>query len=91
MKNKYFCHITEVNGEYEYTSNFLMEMDEGKEDEQFESVLLSYRGDGEYADDKKRFVWYSDALAAENWGYKEIPEEDFTAMRKYLSVLGAGD
>ena len=88
---KYFCYIAEVNGECEYSSNFLAKMDEGKEDEQFKLILLNYRDEGEFADDSEQFVWYSSCLGANDWSYRKIPEEDFEVLTKYLAVLSGSD
>ena len=86
----YLCSITEVNGGYEYTSQFLMTRDPDKMDEDFEEVFRTYRDEGEFDLDMcphKTFVWYPDALAGTDPSYQEVPEEDFQTLKKYLAEL----
>lgn len=82
----FFCTITEVNGEYEYTCKFLM-LTEPNEcpDKALINIFKEFRCEGELEDEN--FVWYHDGLAAKNPTSREITEREFYVMREYLSVL----
>lgn len=86
-QEKYFlCHITEVNGEYEYTSHFLMKCT-GNEDpeKRLDSIFVGYRDQGDKEGDD--FVWYPDGLAAKDPCMTEIPPLEFKIMQRHLGVL----
>ena len=84
----YFCTITELNGEAEYPSKFLMKSD--NIEPELQAVFKDYRGEGDYDDFltgyEKDFVWFG-SLAAKDPYYTEIPESDFNVLKKYLTVL----
>jgi len=84
----FFCLVTEWNGCIEYTSSFLMT---AKPDEnlveKWDQIILNYRGKGE-RQENSGLIWYPDSLAAnDDADYREISEEDYAVMRKYLSTL----
>lgn len=84
---RYFmCDITEVNGEYEYTSQFLMKCS-GQDDPEhrLDEIFVSYRGDGDKESDS--FVWYDCGTAAKNPNMNEITPYEFKVMQAHLSVL----
>lgn len=84
---RYFmCDITEVNGEYEYTSHFLMKCSGQDDPEQrLDEIFVSYRGDGDKESDS--FVWYDCGTAAKNPNMSEITPYEFKVMQAHLSVL----
>lgn len=88
MEKCYFCTITEINGEAEYTSSFLMKTDDIEKD--LQAVFKEYRGEGEYDNYNGKvdegFVWFGE-LAAKDPNYREVPEEDFNVLKKYLVIL----
>jgi len=88
MEKCYFCTITEINGEAEYTSSFLMKTDDIEKD--LQEVFKNYCGDGEYdsynGEEDTSFIWFRD-LAATDSDYREVPEEDFNVLKKYLIIL----
>ena len=82
----YYCGITEVNGEYEYTSNFLMKcIGEKTEDERLNEILLGYRGDGE--EDEIGRVIYPGGLGAQDASSQKITPHEYQMMSKYLGTL----
>lgn len=82
---QYMCEITEVNGEFEYPSKFLMECEEDQIEVKFTEVFRTFRGDGEF--EGEDFVWYDFATAGKDPYCIEIPAEDFQVLKKYLTVL----
>jgi len=87
MDKYYFCEITEINGEFEYTSNFLMHCIDGQDPEQaLMRIFTNYRGiDGEL--ESLNFVWFDDGLAAKNPRMDEITKKEYEVMSRYLTNL----
>ncbi len=86
-RERYFmCDLTEFNGEYEYTSHFLMKC-LGKDDpeQRLNEIFVNYRGDGNKERDGT--VWYSCGTGAKNPNLSEITPYEFKVMQAYLSVL----
>ncbi len=84
---RYFvCEITEVNGEYEYTSHFLLKCSgDDDPDQRLNEIFVSYRGDGSKEGDS--FVWFDSGTAAKNPCMSEITPYEFKVMQTHLSVL----
>jgi len=80
----YFCTITEINGEYEYTSKFLIQKEEDLIDEKLQDVFLNFRSSGDL--EGEGFVWFEDGLAAKDPEYQEIPKDHFDVLSQYLAV-----
>ncbi|MEE8058384.1 MAG: hypothetical protein V3T17_11200 [Pseudomonadales bacterium] len=82
----YVCRITEVNGEYEHGSRFLMKC-VGNDDpeKRLDDIFVGYRGEGVKEDED--FVRYPDGIAAKNPCMSEITPYEFKVMQPHLSVL----
>lgn len=84
-KRYFFCSITEVNGEHEYPSNFLMAAGHGECPEvKFQNIFLNYAGKGDREDDN--FVWYDSGLAAKDPEKIEITQAEYEVMDRYIST-----
>ena len=84
---RYFmCEITEINGEYEYPSKFLMKCEADQDpDSKLDKIFVTYRGEGDKESDD--FVWYDDGTAAKDPEYNEINLLEFNVMKEYLTIL----
>lgn len=84
---RYFvCDITEVNGEFEYSSHFLMKCSgEDDPEQRLDEIFVNYRGDGDKESDS--FVWYDSGTAAKNPQMAEITPYEFNVMKAHLSAL----
>jgi len=86
-KERYFiCDITELNGQYEYTSHFLMKC-ASEIDPQLKvnEIFMNYRGDGDMEDEFN--VVFSDGLGAKDPNFNEISALEFKSMQAYIPVL----
>lgn len=82
----YMCSITQINGEYEYTSLFLMKCDRDDDpDERMDSIFVNYNGKGEKTNEN--FVWYPDGLAGKDPSFNEITPDEYRVMQRHLGVL----
>ncbi|MCU7556082.1 hypothetical protein OCL06_15935 [Alteromonas sp. ASW11-19] len=85
---RYFvCAITEVNGFYEYTSEFLMTVaPDACPNERLTDIFVHYRGDeGEL--DGEDTVTYECGTVAKNPTMREISYMEYGIMEKYLGRL----
>lgn len=85
----FFCEITEVNGEHEYRSVFLMKcLDSGSQDPDvlFDNIFTTFRGEGDREHDC--LIMYPDGTAAKDPEMVEISLEDFQVMQKYIKCNG---
>jgi len=88
-KERYYQgNLVEVNGEYEYGSEFLFVCRDGEDpDKKFDDIMIDFRGDGEFTDENHYYVQTSDGLAIKKGGFQRIPPAEFKVLKKYLAVL----
>jgi hypothetical protein len=82
----YLVTLTEINGEYEYLSNFVLysEDDPDMVKEHAREITKEWRGGAEYDDDSD-FAWNDDGCTAVQYDYhREIPMEEAKILEKYL-------
>ncbi len=87
MKTKYYIgKINEINGDMNYDCPYLFQT-RGNPDKYSDKVAMKWR-DGSKSDwDKDHGGYWSDDTLIVDGGSREIPEEDFVVLRKYLAVL----
>ena len=78
----YFVTITEVDGEYEFTTSFLSRTDTDV-DNHFEQLWKNFRG-GEVDDNGD--LW-SGSIIVKTPNFELITKEEFDVMKKYLTVV----
>jgi len=80
--------LVEVNGEYEYRSEFLFVCRQDEDpDKKFDDIMLGFRGDGEFTDEDHYSVTTSDGLGVKKVGFQCVPPAEFKVLKKYLAVL----
>ncbi|MDH5730821.1 MAG: hypothetical protein OEZ58_17670, partial [Gammaproteobacteria bacterium] len=85
-KNYYFCSLTEVNGEFEYQSKFLMACERKEDpDARLKHIFKTFRGEGSFEDED--FVWYPCGVAAKSPEYHAITPHEYQIMSQHLSTL----
>ena len=82
----YIAEITEQNGEFKYNTKYLFATD-GNPDEYSNNVAMEWRGGDEDDWDEDHRGYWSDCSLIFNGGSKEISQEDFEVLKKYLSIL----
>ena len=82
----YIGEIHERNGDLEYDTKYLFATD-GDPDDHTEKVAMEWRGGDENDYDEQEEAYWSDCSLIYDYGSKEIPQEDFEVLKKYLSVL----
>jgi hypothetical protein len=78
--------IREINGEYEYTTEYLFKT-ENRASEFAEETAMNWRGGTEENFDEDQEGYWCDHTLICNDGIKEVPEEDFIVLSKYLVVM----
>lgn len=90
MKKFYFCSLTEINGEYEYPSKFLINCKENEIDDLIEQIAKTYRseepGTAEY-EESNCFLNDDGCTATKIDNYTEIPKDHYNIMKQYLATL----
>lgn len=82
----YFCSITEINGEYEYTSKFLVVRDnEETFDKDLSEIIRTYRDEGDLVDEY--VAEFPDGTMAKLCEAREISGEDYKVLSAYLVSL----
>ena len=85
-KNYYFCSLTEVNGEFEYQSKFLMACERKEDpDARLKHIFKTFRGAG--SSEGEDFVWYPCGVAAKSPEYHAITPHEYQIMSQHLSTL----
>ena len=82
----YIGQIHERNGEFGYNTKYLFATD-GNPDEYSNNVAMEWRGGDEDDWDEDHRGYWSDCSLIFNGGSKEISQEDFEVLKKYLSIL----
>jgi hypothetical protein len=82
----YIGKINEVNGGMEYDTKYLFATN-GNPDKYSRKVARDWRGCEASDWDKNDGGWWSDCTLVCDDGSREIPEEDFKVLSKYLAVL----
>jgi len=81
----YIGKIEERNGEFEYSDKFLFKT-KGSPEKYVHKVASTWRGCKEKFDADDGGYW-SDCTLIFVGGWDEIPEDDFSVLRKYIPVL----
>jgi hypothetical protein len=82
----YLGKIEEINGDTEYTDRFLFAT-RGKPDRYVKKVAREWRGSTNADWDADQAGYWSDHTLVRDDGWREIPQEDFEVLRKYIAVL----
>ena len=82
----YLGKILERNGDFEYTSEYLFAT-EGDPHEYAKTQAMEWRSSSEDDWDEDHEGWWCDCTLVFDGGYREIPEEDYVVLKKYLSVM----
>ena len=82
----YLGNIDERNGEMEYSDKYLFAT-KGSPDRYSQKVAMEWRGCTKGDWDKEQQGYWSDCTLVFDGGYREIPEEDYVVLKKYLSVM----
>ena len=85
--NYFFCTITEHLGDYEFSSNFLTTVVEGENLEYHMSeIARNFRGIPDDNEEDEDSYW-SDNICWGNPNYKEVLEQDYETLDKFLPTL----
>lgn len=84
----YLCKLTEINGEYEYGSQFIIWAEDADDHEVIDEIAryttAEWRDSAEWEDDFD-LAWNPDGCTAVKYhGYNEIPLEEARVLQKYL-------
>jgi hypothetical protein len=82
----YLGKIEEINGDMEYTDRFLFAT-RGSPDRYVKKVAKEWRGSANADWDADQAGYWSDHTLVRDDGWREIPQEDFDVLRKYIAVL----
>ena len=82
----YIGEVEERNGDMEYSDKYLFAT-KGSPDRYSKKVAMKWRGCTKADWDEYQQGYWSDCTLIFEGGYKEIPEEDYVVLKKYLSVL----
>jgi hypothetical protein len=88
MKN-YIGKIEERNGDMEYDAQYLFQT-AGNPEEYADMVAKGWRGnmtDLQEEFDEDRGSYWCDHTLISTAGYKEVSQEDFDVLKKYIPVL----
>ena len=82
----YLGKIEERNGDLEYSDIYLFAT-EGDPHEYAKAQAKEWRGSDDYDWDEGQGGWWCDCTLIFDGGFKEVPEEDFNVLSKYIAVL----
>ena len=82
----YIGEIQETNGEFEYHAKYLFATPRNPSAYAYKTVKEWRSSDDEDWDKSHDGYWCYGTLISDA-GFKEIPQEDFEVLKKYLSVL----
>jgi hypothetical protein len=83
---KYIGVIDERNGDMDYSTQYLFTT-KGNPDKYTDKVAMNWRGGTKSDLDKDHEGYWYDNTLIYTAGYREIPEEDYIVLSKYLAVL----
>ena len=82
----YIGEITERNGEFEYNTKYLFATYSDPE-EYSNDVAMEWRGSDKDDWDEDHEGYWCDGTLIFDGGSKEVSQEDFEVLKKYLSIL----
>jgi len=82
----YLGTIEERNGEMEYSDKYLFAT-KGSPERYSKKVAMDWRGCTKDDWDKDQQGYWSDCTLVFDGGCREIPEEDYVVLSKYLAVM----
>jgi len=82
----YIGKVMERTGDMEYTDSYLFKTEDDP-NKYAEKTAMGWRGGDEDEWDEDHEGWWCDSTLIFNYGYTEIPEEEFIALSKHIAVL----
>jgi hypothetical protein len=82
----YIGQITEHNGDFEYDTKYLFDTT-GSPNEYTNNIAMMWRGGDESDWDEVLEGYWCDGTLIFDGGSKEVSQEDFEVLKKYLSIL----
>ena len=82
----YLGKVGERNGDLEYSDVYLFKT-EGDPEEFGEMTAMEWRGSTWDDFDEEHNAWWCDHTLIYNEGCREIPEEDFIVLNKYIPAM----
>lgn len=82
----YLGKITERNGDFEYTTEFLFST-KGSPDKYINKQVKEWRGCTKDDWDKELMGYWSDHTLIWASGYTNVPEADFVVLSKYIPIF----
>lgn len=80
----YIGKIMERNGDFEYSDTYLFAT-KGDPHKVAKKIAKNWRGTGEW--DASHDGWWNDHTLIFNEGFREIPEEDYIILNKYIPAI----
>ena len=82
----YIGKIEEINGEFEYGTEYLFKTN--ADPHKFtKKIAMEWRGSSKSDWDKDQEGYWCDHTLICNNGFREVPEDDFVVLSKYLPVM----
>ncbi len=85
-KKFYIGSITERNGEFEYSEKFIFSTG-GSPYRYADKIAKNWRGEGDVSFDEDEGGYWSGHTVVSAGSCREIPEEDFEVLKKYICKL----